>query len=65
MEGGEAEQMKHNNGRGDPPLLGFLVSIPRKVWAGASVDAHDGNQGGNFDYRTRDTLEALPAGTSP
>jgi hypothetical protein len=40
------------------------VAIPSKVWAAASAAAYNGNQGGNFDYQTRDTPEGLPAGTS-
>jgi len=28
MEGGQAEQMKHNNGRGDPALLGSSCADP-------------------------------------
>jgi hypothetical protein len=31
------------------------VPIASKVWAGASVAAYDGNQGGNFDDQARDT----------
>ncbi len=47
--------MKDNNGQGDPGLLGPRVAIPSKVWAGASAAPYDTTQGGNFDYRARDT----------
>lgn len=65
MEGGQAEQMKDNNGQETLRFSALRVSIPSKVWAVTSAAAYDGNRGGNFDYQARGTPEWLPAGTSP